>query len=149
MGSGVEDLLLAIAQDSQVELSTRGRAVSALGFVSTRLGHLFLERTVKQSAASDDAGEKFLLRKAAVALGWLGGAEAPSLLGPLLQHPDPDVRLDAAIALGLTRSEEALGLLRARFAIEPVPLVRKHIGRQIAGIEHAAEAAKPSRIPAP
>jgi hypothetical protein len=58
------------------------------------------------------------------------------------------VRIDAAIGLGLTRSEEAADLLRKRFDVETVPKVRNQIGRQIRLIEEAVAAAKPSP-PAP
>jgi hypothetical protein len=142
MGPGIEDALIALAADPKVELSIRGRAVSALGLVSTRPGQAFLEKVVKESAASTDAGEKLILRKAAVALAWLGGAAVPGQIGPLLQHSDPDVRLDAAIGLGLTRSEQAAELLRERFGVETVPKVRSQIGRQLAQVEQAVDAAR-------
>ena len=103
---------------------------------------------MKQKASSADAGDKLLLRKAALALGWAGGNAVPDQIGPLLDHPDPDVRIDAAIGLGLTRSEEAADLLRKRFDVETVPKVRNQIGRQIRLIEEAMAAAKPSP-PAP
>jgi HEAT repeat protein len=72
----------------------------------------------------------------------------PGQLGPLLAHPDPDVRLDVAIALGLTRSEEAADFLRARFDVETVPKVRSQMGRQLRVIEDAlAEARRPPPTP--
>jgi hypothetical protein len=97
---------------------------------------------VKQKASSNDAGDKLLLRKAALALGWVGGTAVPAQLGPLLEHPDPDVRLDVAIGLGLTRSGEAADFLRKRFDVETVPKVRSQIGRQLRLIEDAAADAK-------
>jgi HEAT repeat protein len=66
----------------------------------------------------------------------------PDQLGPLLEHPDPEVRLDVAIGLGLTRSEEAAAFLRNRFADETVAKVRNQIGRQLRLIEEAAANAK-------
>jgi len=148
MGPGIEDALIALAGDAKVDLPVRGRAVSALGLVSTRPGQAFLEKVVKDSAASNDAGEKLILRKAAVALGWIGGAAVPGQIGSLLQHPDPDVRLDAAIGLGLTRSEEAADLLRARFGVETAAKVRSQIGRQLAQVEQAGESARRAASPA-
>lgn len=142
LGSGVDRVLLAIAGDSKAELQLRAQAVSALGVVTTRPARAFLEAMVKQNASSHEADDKLLLRKAALALGWSGGAAVPAQLGPLLEHPDPDVRLDVAIGLGLTRSEEAADLLRGRFDVETVPRVRNQIGRQISIIEDAAAAAK-------
>jgi HEAT repeat protein len=66
----------------------------------------------------------------------------PDQLGPLLEHPDPEVRLDVAIGLGLTRSEEAAAFLRRRFTDETVAKVRNQIGRQLRLIEEAAAEAK-------
>jgi HEAT repeats len=148
LGPGTDELLVAIAGDAKAELQLRAHAVSALGVMSTRAGRALLESVVKQKAASADAGDKLLLRKAALALGWAGGNAVPGQLGPLLDHPDPDVRIDAAIGLGLTRSEEAADLLRKRFDVETVSKVRNQIGRQIRLIDEAVAAAKPSP-PAP
>jgi hypothetical protein len=56
--------------------------------------------------------------------------------------------LDVAIALGLTRSEEAADFLRARFDVETVPKVRSQMGRQLRVIEDAlAEARRPPPAP--
>ena len=147
VGTGIDEILIVIAGDAKAELKLRARAISALGVVSTRPGRAFLETVVKQKASANDAGDKLLLRKAALALGWVGGTLVPSQLGPLLAHPDPDVRIDAAIGLGLTRSEEAADLLRIRFDVETVPKVRSQIGRQLRLIEDAvAEAKSPSPV---
>ena len=148
LGPGTDEVLIAIAGDAKAELQLRAHAVTALGVVSTRAGRAYLEVVVKQKASSTDAGDKQLLRKAALALGWAGGTLVPSQLGPLLEHPDPDVRIDAAIGLGLTRSEEAADLLRVRFDVETVPKVRSQIGRQLRLIEDAAAEAK-RPLPAP
>jgi len=143
LGPGIDEILIAIAGDAKAELQQRARAVSVLGVISTRPGRAYLEVVVKQKASSADAGDKLLLRKAALALGWAGGAAVPAQIGPLLDHPDLDVRIDVAIGLGLTRSEEAADFLRRRFDVETVPKVRNQIGRQIRLIEDAAAAAKP------
>ena len=148
VGTGIDEILIVIAGDAKAELKLRARAISALGVVSTRPGRAFLETVVKQKASANDAGDKLLLRKAALALGWVGGTLVPGQLGPLLAHPDPDVRIDAAIGLGLTRSEDAADLLRARFDVEPLPKVRSQIGRQLRLIEEAvAEAKGPPPVP--
>ena len=138
----IDEILIAIAGDPKADLQLRARAVTALGYVSTRPGRAFLEAVVKDKTSSKDAGDKLLLRKAALALGWAGGTRVPAQLGPLLDHPDPDVRLDVAIGLGLTRSEEAADLLRKRFDVETVPKVRSQIGRQLRLIEDAAAEAR-------
>jgi HEAT repeat protein len=69
----------------------------------------------------------------------------PARLGPLLDHEDPEVRLDAAIALGLTRLAPAADLLRKRMDVEPVPRVRSQMGRQLRVIEDARAAAAAAR----
>jgi len=144
LGTRIDEVLIAIAGDPKADLRLRAQAVRALGVVSTRPGRAFLESVVKQKASAKDAGDKLLLRKAALALGWIGGAAVPAQLGPLLEHPDPEVRLDVAIGLGLTRSEEAADFMRKRFADETVPKVRNQIGRQLRLIEDAvAEAKRP------
>ena len=144
-GPGVDEILIAIAGDPKADLQLRAHAVSALAYVSTRPGRAFLEAVVKDKASSKDAGDKLLLRNAALALGWAGGTTVPAQLGLLLEHPDPDVRIDVAIGLGLTRSEQAADLLRKRFDVETVPKVRSQIGRQLGLIEDAAaEAKRPS-----
>jgi HEAT repeat protein len=142
LGTGIDEVLIAIAGDPKADLQLRARAVSALGNLSTRPGRAFLEAVVKQKASAKDAGDRLLLRKAALALGWTGGARVPAQLGPLLEHPDPDVRLDVALALGLTRSEEAADVLRKHFDLEPAPKVRSQIDRQLRLIEEAAAKAK-------
>ena len=145
LGTGVDEILIAIAGDPKADLQLRAHAVSALAYVSTRPGRAFLEAVVKDKASSKDAGDKLLLRNAALALGWAGGTTVPAQLGLLLEHPDPDVRIDVAIGLGLTRSEQAADLLRKRFDVETVPKVRSQIGRQLGLIEDAAaEAKRPS-----
>jgi hypothetical protein len=144
LGPGTDEILVAIAGDAKAEVQLRARAVTALGMMATRPGRALLESVVKQKAASADAGDKLLLRKAALALGWAGGNAVPDQIGALLDHPDPDVRIDAAIGLGLTRSEEAADLLRKRFDIETLPKVRNQIGRQIRLIDEAVAAAKPA-----
>jgi hypothetical protein len=142
LGPGIDEILIVIAGDAKAELQLRAHAVSALGVISTRPGRAFLEAVVKQKAPSADAGDKLLLRKAALALGWAAGTAVPDQLGPLLDHPDPEVRIDVAIGLGLTRSEEAADFLRRRFDVETVPKVRNQIGRQLRLIEDAVAAAK-------
>ena len=145
LGTGVDEILIAIAGDPKADLQLRAHAISVLAYVSTRPGRAFLDSVVKGKASSKDAGDKLLLRNAALALGWAGGTTVPAQLGLLLEHPDPDVRIDVAIGLGLTRSEQAADLLRKRFDVETVPKVRSQIGRQLGLIEDAAaEAKRPS-----
>jgi hypothetical protein len=146
-GPGVDEVLVEIAADAKVEVLVRARAVSALAYCSTGPSRQFLERVLAEKAATEDAGERLLLRKAAVALGWLGGPRVPKAVGGLLEHPDPEVRLDAAVALGLTRLATAADLLRARLPVEQDARVRGHIGRQLRVIEAALAPADGTQKP--
>ncbi len=140
LGTGVDGVLVEIASDTKLDASLRSRAVSALGFFSTAASRAFLEATIKAGRASQP-GEILLLRRAVVALGWQGGGGTASLVGPLLSHAEPDVRLDAALALGMLRTKEAAALLRRRIDLEPLPKVRLNMGRQLRVIEDALRAA--------
>jgi HEAT repeat protein len=144
LGVGVDAALVEIARDTKVEILVRARAVSALAYAPTPAARAFLERALGDKASSQDAGERLLLRKAAVALGWLGGSRVPTMLERLTTHPDPEVRIDAALALGLTRLESAAEILRRRLPAETDARVRGHVGRQLRVIETALAPADPS-----
>jgi HEAT repeat protein len=137
LGAGVDEALIEIAGDPKAELLVRSRAVSTLGYFATAASRRFLEATIDTRGSSADAGDRLLVRRAAVALGWLGGMEVPGRLTPLLGSDDPDVRLDAAVGLGLTRLPAAAASLRKRLDIEPVDKVRAQISRQLQAIEAA------------
>jgi HEAT repeats len=140
LGPGADEALVEIGRDEKVDILVRARAVSALGYFPTPPARRFLEQTIDSRAASTQAADRLLLRKAAVALGWMGGPGVPARLDKLLAHADPDVRLDAAIGLGLTRLMPAADFLRKRFDIEPDARVRSQIGRQLRVIEDALSA---------
>jgi HEAT repeat protein len=135
LGPGTDEALIEIAGDGKTEVLLRSRAVSTLSYFPTSAARKFLESTVGAKASSTDATDRLLVAKAAVALGWLGGVRVPDQLAPLLDHPDPDVRLDAAIGLGLTRLPSAAEVLRKRLDIETAARVRAQISRQIQVIE--------------
>jgi hypothetical protein len=142
LGPGTDEALIEIAGDGKAELLLRTRAVSTLSYFPTPATRKYLEKTIDARTASQDPNDRLLVAKAAVALGWLGGVQVPARLAPLLDHPDPEVRLDAAVGLGLTRLPSAAEELRKRLDAEPVPRVRAQISRQIEVIEA-------SRGPAP
>jgi hypothetical protein len=145
MGPGTDEALIEIAGDARTEVLLRSRAVSTLSYFPTPAARKFLERTIEGKAASTDAGDRVLVGKAAVALGWLGGVQVPDRLAPLLDHADPDVRVDAAIGLGLTRLASAADHLRKRLDVEPVERVRGQISRQIQVIEAALAPPEPKK----
>jgi HEAT repeat protein len=141
LGAGTDQVLVDIGGDAKAEPLLRARAVTTLGYFSTPAARKFLETTIASKASSRDPTDRQLVSKAAVSLGWLGGVDVPGRLAPLLEHEDPDVRLDAAIGLGLTRLDSAAASLRKRVEVEEVPRVRAQISRQIKVIEDARAAA--------
>jgi HEAT repeat protein len=132
-----EDVLMAIASDTKVEGLIRSRAVAALRLVPSQGAHLFLGKLIQTKAKATDATDRLILRRAAVALGWIAGLGwragpgAAETLALLFDNEDAAVRLDAAIGLSLTRAEIAVTLLRRQLAVESVPRVRDQIERQL------------------
>jgi HEAT repeats len=137
LGDGVDNVLVAIANDKNVEPKMRARAVSALAFVPTAASRAYLGKIVGGGAAAKDDNDLLLIRRAAVSLGWQGGSPVPAQLADLLRHADADVRVDAALALALTRLPGAADLLRARVDVEQDARVRGHISRQLRVVESA------------
>ncbi len=129
-GAGAEDALIAIAGDKAAEAVLRARATSAMAHAASPRARAFLLEVVTRGATQDPATatvtDRLVLRRAAVALGWQSGPGAPAPLGALLAHPDPDVRTDAAVGLGLTRLAPAANLLRNHLALEKDARVRGH-----------------------
>jgi len=122
-----DGILTAVAADRAVAETVRARALSALAYARTSRAHAFLENFITEKAPSSAPVDRVLLSRAATSLGWQGGARVVEILGPLLDHSDPDVRLDAAAALGLARARDAEAPLRARLAVEADPAVRRQI----------------------
>jgi HEAT repeats len=131
LGAGAGPLLAQIADDKAVASPIRLRAMAALAYVRTARAHDFLEDFVVRMRPSSDPLDRALLRKAAMALGWQSGPRTVEVLAALLDHADPEVRLDAVVALGLTRTQRAEKPLRNRLAVEPDAAVRAQIDRQL------------------
>ncbi len=137
LGDHPDVALVLVASDEKLEILIRARAVMAMTNAQSPSSRRFLETVVETRSGATAAPELLLLRKAALALGWFGGPAVPPQLAPLLTHPDPDVRLDGAIGLGLTRLKSAAELLRKRVPAETDSRVRRQIGRQLRSIEQA------------
>jgi hypothetical protein len=131
LGAGAGALLVQIADDRAAAATTRARAMEALTYVRTPATRDFLENFLIRKRPSSDAIDHVLLRKAAIALGWQAGPRSVDAVAALLDHPDPEVRLDAVVALGLTRARTAEKPLRARLATEPDANVRAQIESQL------------------
>jgi hypothetical protein len=120
-------LLMSIASDQAAPETVRARALSALAYARGFKIQAFLENFVVARTPPLDATDRLLLRRAAVALGWQGDARLVEVVAPLLDNNDADVRLDAAVALGLGRTRGAEAPLRARLATETDAAVRRQI----------------------
>jgi HEAT repeat protein len=125
--STADGILTALAADRTASETVRGRALAALAYARTSRVHAFLENFITEKTPSSAPVDRILLRRAATALGWQGGARVVEVLAPLLDNGDADVRLDAAAALGLARAREAEAPLRARLALETDVGVRRQI----------------------
>ena len=132
--------LMAIAEDAAADGLVRARAVAALRLYPSTATRSFLGKLIEAKAASSDATDQLLARRAAVALGWLAGAGACAHLAALFASPNPEVRIDAAIGLGLTRAPEAPAFLRKQLAVETVAHVRDQIERQLRALGQAPPA---------
>jgi HEAT repeat protein len=135
-----EVILIAIADDKAVEGPVRGRAVAALAYARSARTHTYLENLVLRKAPSSDPVDRLLVRRGAVALGWQSGPRVVDIIAPLLDHVDPDVRLDAAVALGLSRAAAAEAPLRARLSQENDPAVRRQIESALRAVAPQAAA---------
>lgn len=119
LGPDVDDALRAVAEDSAVPPSRRGRAITALRLFPTDENRAWLESTL--NAAPDDLAR----RKAALALaeGW----DADSL--PALQAAWPTAGTQLRVALshgfGLIEAPEAAAAIAAHLAAERDPSVRQ------------------------
>jgi HEAT repeat protein len=122
-----DGILTVVAADRAASETVRGRALASLAYARTPRVHAFLENFVIEKTPSSAAGDHVLVRRAAVSLGWQGGARVVEIVAPLLESTDAEVRLDAAAALGLCRSREAEAPLRARLAVETDPAVKRQL----------------------
>ena len=122
-----ELLLMTIAEDPGADELVRGRALAALAYARSARVHGFLENFIIRKTPSSAPLDRTLLRRAAVALGWQAGPRVVETLAPLLDHPDREVRLDAAVALGMSRERDAEKPLRAHLSEEQDPAVKRQI----------------------
>jgi HEAT repeat protein len=147
LASAPENTLMAIVSDARADGLLRARAVAALRLVPSAGVHVFLGKLIQAKAKTTDATDRLIVRRAAVALGWIAGTGAAETLALLFDNDDADVRLDAAIGLGLTRAAAAAPSLRKQLAVEVAPRVRDQIERQLHALGEST--AEPEKAPAP
>lgn len=131
LATAPETPLMAIALDGKAKGLIRARAVAALRMVPSPEVRDFLGKLLRSKAKSSEPAERLIVRRAAVALGWLAAPQAPADLALLFENADSEVRVDAAIGLGLTRAADAPIFLRRQLAVESVQRVRNQIERQL------------------
>ncbi len=140
-----EKALMAIASDGHAPRLTRARAVAALRLLPSPSVQEFLVKLVQSKAKATDETERLLLRRAAVALGWIGGSDVPDRLFLLFENDDPEVRLDAVLGISMTRASTAAELLHKQLAVESSPRVREQIQRQLTAL--GEEPPQPDKAP--
>lgn len=129
-----EKTLMAIASDDHAARLLRARAVAALRLLPSPSVQEFLEKLVEDKATATDATDRLIVRRAAIALGWMAGADAPELLAALFANEDAEVRVDAVLGISMSRAESAAGTLRKQLAVETSPRVRQQIERQLVAL---------------
>jgi len=142
-----EIALMAIASDVRADGLLRSRAVTALRLVPSAGVHVFLGKLIQAKAKATDATDRLIVRRAALALGWMSGTGAAETLSLLFDNEDAEVRLDAAAGLGLTRAAAAAPFLRKQLEVEQSPRVREQIERQLRSLGESS--AEPQKAPAP
>lgn len=147
LGKAPEKTLMALSSDAKADGLVRARATAGLRFFPTPEVQTFLAKLIQSHAKTTDATQRLVLRRAALDLGWMVGAGAPDALVLLFDNDDVEVRVDAAIALGLTRADPAVVHLQRRLAVESAPRVRQQIERQLRTMGHPAN--EPGNAPPP
>ncbi len=134
LGPSPAKTLIAIASDEQLKGLTRARAVSALRLWPSPVVQSYLEGLIQNKATATAAADRLMLRRAAIALGWMAGSNAPDLLAALFANEDVEVRVDAVLGISMSRAETAAGTLRKQLVVESSPRVRQQIERQLVAL---------------
>jgi len=126
LGAGVDAELMEIADDTDVPLSRRGRAVTALHYYKTDKVHSFLDKHL-----SDKGLTSIIRRKAAWSLGSGWGAESVDDLSPFLADKDVQLRLAVVEALGAVGGADADAALKSRRPKEDNDTVKAAIDKAL------------------
>lgn len=145
MGKDADLVLIDIVRDAHASAVLRGRAIDALAASGTVVARDQLVRIVKPTQSEVDLA---LVRKALLGLGWLRDGRILANAGPWLDHDSAPVRLDAAVALALSKNEDAIELLQRHNRTEKDVNVKRQIQRLIDNNRPAAPAnPKPANKP--
>jgi hypothetical protein len=88
LSSNPEKPLSAIAADTRAEPLVRARAVAALRLFPSAETRGFLGKLVEDKAQATSATDRMLVRRAAVALGWMAGPGTCERLARLFANAD-------------------------------------------------------------
>lgn len=127
MGTDADLVLIDLLRDGQLSPEIRSRTVDALAASGSRVAR---DQLVRVAVATSEV-ELPVLRRALLGLGWLRDARAPEAIANWVDHSNVQVRLDAAVALALTKSPEALGLLERRARAEKDASARQKVERLV------------------
>lgn len=129
MGKDADHVLIDIFRDGHAPVGLRGRAIDALAASGSVVARNQLVSIVK---ATQSEVELSLVRKALLGLGWLHDARIVANVGPWLAHDSAAVRLDAALALALSKNIYATDLLETHIRTEKDSDLKRLITRLIA-----------------
>jgi HEAT repeat protein len=130
-GGDAATALAALAEDDTANPQARLAALSELAHYPGLATETQLRVVIEKNRSSRNGAATLYARAAALSLGTMAKSRAVPVIVPLLDHPIADVRADAARALALTGSADALPALRARRAIETSVMVKAEIAEAI------------------
>lgn len=146
MGKDADLVLIDIARDTHASSTLRTRAVGALAASGTVVGR---EHLVRLTTANNNEADLPLVRKALLGLGWMHDSRIVDNAGPWLEHKAAPVRLDAAVALALSKNPQAFELLERHNRSEKDADVRQKIQRLIKQYRDEQPKAAPKVAPKP
>jgi hypothetical protein len=130
-GGDAATALAALAEDDTANPQARLAALSELARYPGAATESQLRTVIDKNRSSRGGAATLYARAAALSLGTVAKTRAVPVIAPLLDHPIADVRADAARALALSGSADALPALRARRAIETSVMVKAEIAEAI------------------
>jgi hypothetical protein len=130
-GGDAAAALAALAEDDTANPQARLAALSELARYPGSATESQLRAVIDKNRAFRSGAATLYTRAAALSLGTIAKTRTVAVVAPLLDHPIADVRADAARALALSGSPEALPALRARRAVETSVMVKAEIAEAI------------------
>lgn len=141
LGDGAVPVLIAVMNDGDTKIVTRGRAAIGLSHFATAESAAAL-----RALLADAATPGLLVRKGIVALTKIEGERALPVLTPHLAHTSRRVREQAIAAIGEIRTEQAQEVLGSRHREETSRYLRDLIAIELAkpvrGSEQTATATR-------